>query len=74
MHNGRGIGSCARPIKTAYFVDWSHDRAGYSLWPNSTRNMTRFLFYVEHGPEEGIACGRLLANPPVAALFEEEVA
>lgn len=34
--------------------------------------MTRFLFYVEHGSEEGITRGRLLANPPVATLLREE--
>ncbi len=73
LHNGRGIGTCAAPVQTAYFVDWRAERAGYSLWPDKTGRLTRYLYYVEDGPEEVIARGKLLAQPPKVSLIEAEV-
>lgn len=71
VHNGRGIGTCAvaEDVRTSYFVDWSHQRAGYSLWPRKG-HITRYLYYVTGGTEEVISRGRLLANPPTATLVE----
>ena len=71
VHNGRGIGTTAAPVQTAFFVDWHAERAGYSLWPDRTGRMTRHLYYVENGPEEVIARGRLLSAPPAATLIQE---
>lgn len=68
LHNGRGIGVCANHIQTAFFVDWPHERAGFSIWPCG-RRMTQYLYYVEHGREEIIAQGKRLANPPEAVLI-----
>ncbi len=71
VHNGRGIGTCAvaEDVRTSYFVDWSHQRAGYSLWPRKG-HISRYLYYVTGGPDEVISRGRLLANPPTATLVE----
>ena len=71
VHNGRGIGTCAAPVQTAFFVDWHAERAGYSLWPDGTGRMTRCLYYVEDGPREVIARGKLLAAPPAATLIDD---
>jgi len=73
IHNGRGIGSCATNVKTAFFVDWSHERAGYSIWPK-TGSMTRFLYYVEGGRREVISRGKLLAAPPTVIFLDQPVA
>jgi len=73
VHNGRGIGTCAAPVQTAFFVDWHAERAGYSLWPDRTGRMTRHLYYVENGAEEVIERGKLLAKPPEATLIEADV-
>jgi len=64
LRNGRGIGTCARNLQTAFFVDWSHERAGYSLWPKADGRMTSFLYTVEGGHGQAIARGRSLADPP----------
>lgn len=66
LHNGRGIGTSARDVQTAFFVDWPHERAGYSLWPDRSHRLTRYLYYVERGRDEVVARGKLLANPPIA--------
>ncbi|MFC1719250.1 hypothetical protein ACFL6S_36705 [Candidatus Poribacteria bacterium] len=66
IHNGRGLASCAlaENIRTCYFVDWAHERAGYSFWPQRDRKMMRYLYCVENGREEILSLGKLLANPP----------
>jgi len=73
VHNGRGIGTCAAPVQTAFFVDWHAERAGYSLWPDRTGRMARYLYYVENGGDEVIARGKLLAKPPQVTLVEADV-
>lgn len=71
VHNGRGIASCAlaENIRTCYFVDWPHERAGYSLWPGKDGRMNRYLYYVENGRDEILSLGKLLANPPRVILI-----
>jgi hypothetical protein len=74
IHNGRGLASCAlaENIHTCYFVDWPHDRAGYSLWPGKDERMTRYFYFVENGRDEILSLGRLLANPPRIVIREGE--
>lgn len=75
VHNGRGIGTCVKSPKTAFFVDWSHQRAGFSLWPQKRgRRMTRYLYYVENGRREVLSRGKILAAPPAVTLIEEPLA
>jgi len=69
VHNGRGIGTAVSNVKTAFFVDWHHERAGFSVWPTPGGNMTRYLYLVEGGREQVIELGKLLANPPEATFI-----
>jgi hypothetical protein len=71
-HNGRGLASCvlAGNIRTCYFVDWPHERGGYSFWPRKGGKMIRHFYYVEAGEEEALSRGKLLANPPQATIVE----
>jgi len=69
IHNSRGIGTCVRRPKTAFFVDWPHQRAGFSVWPDKTRRMMRYLYYVERGRREVTSRGKLLAAPPAVSLL-----
>lgn len=68
VHNGRGLASCtlAENIQTCYFVDWPHERAGYSFWPRRDGQMTRYFYYIENGRDEAVSRGKLLANPQLA--------
>ena len=70
LENGRGIGTCANNLQTAFFVDWNHERAGFSLWPRSPGNMTSYLYFVETGHEAVINLGKCLANPPEVTLLD----
>jgi len=72
VHNGRGFASCAdiETVSTCFFVDWYANRAGYSFWPRGGR-VTRYLYYIEGGPDGAVAQGRRLAMPPVVTLAEE---
>jgi hypothetical protein len=72
IHNGRGIASCAlaENIQTCYFVDWPHERAGYSFWPRKDGNLLRYLYFVEGGKDEMLSLGRLIANPPKVVMQE----
>jgi len=72
MRNGRGVGSCATDVRTAFFVDWSHERAGFSIWPKAG-SMTRYLYYVETGRTEVISRGKLLAAPPTVVRMDRPV-
>jgi hypothetical protein len=71
-NNGRGLASCAlaENIQTCYFVDWPHQRAGYSLWPRKDGRMNRYFYCVENGRDEVLSLGRILANPPRAMIQE----
>jgi len=69
VHNGRGIGTAVPRIRTAYFVDASHQRVGYSMrFLRGNRSAMRYLYYVEHGRREVISRGKLLAAPPTVVL------
>jgi len=72
VRNGRGLGTCVKNPKTAFFVDWPHQRAGFSLWPHvRRRRMTRYLYYVQNGRREVISRGKVLAAPPAVVLPAE---
>jgi len=70
IHNGKGLASCvqAENIRTCYFVDWLHERAGYSFWPRKDGKMKRYFYYVESGKREALSLGKLFANPPQVAV------
>jgi hypothetical protein len=72
IYNGRGLANCAlaEDIQTCYFVDWPHERAGYSLWPRKQGKMNRYFYYTENGREGLLSLGKILANPPEVNLTE----